>query len=378
MNISASLPDGSYKVTPAFMDGYGDWRDIQVKVNENRYYIASVSDSKVTFSKSADGASVELQNTAYPETLFPGRVFSASANLVNNSGEDYSSDIALCICTKNSDGSYRTLCKTPTVFVNVGVGELRSVFMSGDLSGVGPRDDLYIGFMSYSPSTNQWTPLAEPEAIPITEYVAGTLVLDDVTMENGESRSSMLTLNATFHCEDGYFNGEIYMDLMECDENGVLLDNMEDAVASAHRRISASTDVDNGNSPDSKVPQSPAVTIGRHPTPVKISRQADNGVYENASTPNTNPSSNNRRYYRPCYYYTTMEGDFLYLLCNLIIAFTEWISYEPNIRISPETDCEIIYYDLNGVKMEDTPTVPGIYIQSATGDDSKAHKVIIR
>lgn len=382
-NLPEEIDEGTFKVSPAvYICEDDEWLDIHVKVDVNRYYFAEVCDSKVTFIKPTNEGNVTLQNALYPEMLFPKRIFSASADLVNDSESDYTANIALCVCTKKDDGTYRVRSKSPSVFVKVGQGETRSVFLSGKLDNIGIRDDLYIGFMYENKNfADQWIPIGEPETIPMNEYTPGTLAIDEVSIvKESEPSNPTITINTVFHCENGYYNGNIFMDLVECDENGELLEltegdefNNEQLPETANvMKVSSSNDT------NSKKPQSPTITVGHNPYPVKISRTVEGKAKEyNPDTSFPRPN----RWYRPRYHYYSSSGnELLYLLANLIVGVWLWDTLDvPDIPINTDISKGCTYYNINGTMMPTKPTSSGIYIKTTNdGNILKTQKIIVR
>jgi len=383
-NLPEEMDEGTFRVTPAvYICEDDEWLDIHVKLDVNRYYMAEVHDSKVTFFKPTNEGDITLQNTLYPEILFPKRTFSASADLINDSEYDYNENIALCVCTKNDDGTYRVYSKSPTVFVRVKHGETRSVFLSGKLGNTGIRDDLYIGFMYYNNKNyaDQWIPICEPEAIPMDEYSPGTLTIDEVSIvKESEPSNPTMTIKTVFRCENGYYNGNIFMDLVECNENGELLELTEDYEINSVQffRNANVMEISSSNDTNNKMPQSPTITVGRNPYPVKISGRVDGKVGE------YNPDSSYPQpthWYRPRYqYYSSSDDELLYILGSLIIGLWTWDVLDvPEITIDTDIIEGCTYYNINGIMLPTKPTSPGIYIKTMNdGNIVKAQKIIVR
>lgn len=381
-NLPNEMEEGTYRVSPVvYICKDNKWQDIYISTDVNRYYMADVEGSKITFYKPTIKGSLTLEKSIYPECIFYNKTFSANADFRNNSEYDFFGDVALCICTKNDDGTYRVIDNSPTTYINVKPGEISSVLLSGKFGYYSTARDYYIAFMYFpNGNSNNCTPLGEPMRIPVEEYVEGSLIIDEAhIVKESEPSNPTMTLNAMFRCEEGFYNGEIFMDFVECDENGELLELTEedDFNNAQFLGIIQSTNTNSSSDTFSKEPKSPIVTIGRVPHPVKISAnvKGKGGEY--------NPSSNipkPKRWYRPRYYYkSSSNDDFLYLLASLIIGVWAWDTLDiQTIDMGDENNDNCIYYNINGTKIPAEPSLPGIYIKIINdGKTVKAEKLLL-
>lgn len=368
--IPENLPDGTYKITPAFyICETNTWKDIHTNLN-NRIYYLDVAGNNFNVYASSDSEKLMAINSELPEVIFSYSSFSAKTDLVNPGQRDISSDIIMGICEKKQDGTYKLLSQSSKLNVKLEAGETRSAGFT--MEGSYYTDECYIGFFQYS--NYEWVPIGTPVQVPLAEYTQGTLVLDDVTIERFPTKNnSILGLNAVFHCEDGYYNGKIFMDLAECDENGVLLQPY-DATNHIHQAMNenesyaASTDYNN------KVPTSQVATITRNPRPIHIYRQTE-GKIENQTTGGSVPPSNPpHKYYRPVFI-TDGDNDILFILSNLLLIMFLWDDSSSIPAVTTDTDDNFIYYDLHGRRISDIPSSSGVYIKV---DGSTTSKVVIR
>ena len=381
-SLPKELEEGTYKVSPIiYVCEDNAWQDIHIDTKANRYYMADVVGSKITFYKPTGKGNLTIKKSTYPETLFYNKTFSAYADLINDSENDFSGYIALCICTEKEDGTYRVIDNSPTTYIHMKPGEINSVFLSGKFTYSSAIRDYYIVFMHF-PNGDSYNckPLGELKPISVKEYVEGSLIIDEAKIiKESEPSNPTMTINAMFRCEDGYYNGEIFMDFVECDENGELLESTEEDDFNNAQFLGIIQNMNTNSSSDtfSKEPKSPIVTIGRVPHPVKISANVKGKGRE------YNPSANipkPKRWYRPRYYYkSSSNDDFLYLLASLIIGVWAWdtLDIQP-IDMDGGNINECTYYNINGTKLSTKPSSPGIYIKFINdGKSMKAEKILL-
>lgn len=381
-SLPKELEEGTYKVSPIiYVCEDNAWQDIHIDTKANRYYMADVVGSKITFYKPTNKGILTIKKSTYPETLFYNKTFSAYADLINDSENDFSGYIALCICTEKEDGTYRVIDNSPTTYIHMKPGEINSVFLSGKFTYSSAIRDYYIVFMHF-PNGDSYNckPLGELKPISVKEYIEGSLIIDEVNViKESEPSNPTMTINAMFRCEDGYYNGEIFMDFVECDENGELLESTEEDDFNNAQFLGIIQSMNTNSSSDtfSKEPKSPIVTIGRVPHPVKISANVKGKGRE------YNPSANipkPKRWYRPRYYYkSSSNDDFLYLLASLIIGVWAWDTLDiQSIDMDGGNSNECTYYNINGTKLSTKPSSPGIYIKFINdGKSMKAEKILL-
>ena len=368
-NLPVEIRKGTYMVTPAvYVCRDKQWQDINLSYEANRFYIAEVSDSKIKIIKPTAEGKITLNNAVYPEAVFYNRVFSATAELANESENDYYGNVGLCVLTKQEDGSLRVVSKSTILPVQVKKGDTCSIYMAGDFTQYSDND-YYIGFMEF-PITHydQCVPLGDLQPVLLEEYAGGTLIIDDVTIANeGTEFNPTLTLNSVFHCEDGYYNGPIFMDLVECDENGNLLEDDNPVNKKEMKEIALVANTDNPDNPYSKEPQTPVTTIGRDPRPIHISTQVDGKPKDFSSFGDGTSDKDTKPYhkYRPRYkYYNPLNKDLLQLIADFIIILITWDNgSDVGIPAVASDDSKINYYHINGTKLQAPPTSPGIYIK---------------
>lgn len=386
--LPENIEDGIYKVTPALYNCDTEaWRDIYVNLNQRNVYV-KVEDNQFSLLDSTPVEDLKAINIIYPEAVFNKRDFSASADIVNPNNNEFAAGIKVGICSKEEDGTYKPISTNDmnTTFIKLAPGETRSVTLNYKDEYYDIREDRYICFLQYYKENWQrpWVVIGEPIKIPLTEYVPGTLVLDSISIDHEPTESNpTLTLNSVFHCEDGYYNGEIYMDLVECDENGVPLDPIENPTPNRLGSFDGYAP-DNNNENNDKKPQSPPLTIGRKPHPTKISRKQEQHIKE--WNKNTNYPTRPRKYYTVAHSYRGGDDDqWLTILSTYMLA--AWAFGElgggggsTDVPLIPEevdmTD-QTTYYNLNGNVISGKPTTPGIYIKKYDNGSGKTEKVII-
>lgn len=362
--IPTNLEQGTHKVTPCvYFCETDEWKDVHNYAKNGRYAFAEVSGTNIKFSNSTIDGTVSVINTDFPEVLFPGADFSASAELENTGEDIFDKEIALCIASRDNDGTYKVLCKTPSVRTKILKGEKRTIYLAGTLNNnIGLRNDLFIGFMSYYDVNyaDKWIPLHEPTAISTIEFTEGNLVIDDVKIITEPERlSPTFTIETQLHCEGGYFNGEIQPELVECDADGNVIEQYD----SKHHVLE--TNIPDNSTTDSKRMTIPRRIIG----PTKKYQRASGVINEKLSplsSGNINP-----QWPSPDHYYiikyTYLKGDErIYILVNCLIAAWLWDTIFDYTDIqAPYADdtTRQVYYDLKGNKYA-KPTTPGFYIKA--------------
>lgn len=368
--VPEDLADGTYKITPAFyICETNTWKDIHTNLNKRIYYV-DVAGNNFKVYASSDSDKLMAINSELPEVIFSGRSFSAKTDLVNPGKRDISADIIMGICEKRTDGTYKLLSQSSKLNVKLEAGETRSAGFT--LEDYYYTDDRYIGFFQYS--NYEWVLIGTPVQVPLAKYTQGTLVLDDVTIERYPTRNnSILGLNAVFHCEDGYYNDRIFMDLAECDENGVLLQPYK---VPKHIRQAMNENESYAPSTDSnnKVPSSQVPTITRNPRPVHISGQIEGNVVGQTPGGTVPPSNRPDKYIRPVFI-SDGDNDMLFILGNILLMLYFWDNNSGIPDVTTDTNDNIIYYDLHGRKISDVPASSGVYIKV---DGSTTSKVVIR
>lgn len=375
-NLPQHLEDGLYNVTPAiYVCDTDTWQDIYTNLNDRKYYI-NIVDNQVTKFDAPNAENLQIVNALYPEAVFNKMDFSASADLINPNDYVIYTGIKLGICSKLEDGSYKpiTTNSSNVTVVNIGPGETRSITLTYKDEYYQYNEDRYICFLQYY--KDKWAVIGEPIKMPLTEYMAGTLVLDDISIDKFPTQSNpTLSILSLFHCEDGYYNGEIYMQLAECDEYGEILGSTDIQIPTSRIPVYGS-----GSNPDdeySKLPKSPIFTAGRKPSPAKISQYMNHKIEE--FNPNSKPSTPPDHYWKPIYKYTGPNEDILTIISGLILAGWIWNTVDmPILNEDIIIDQNEFYYDINGRKLSNQPTSPGFYIKIINNNRDKAEKVIIK
>lgn len=373
-DIPDEMEDGIYQIIPVVHVCETDkWEDIYTNMKD-RKCLAEVVDNQLTLIDMNEPDDLQIMDAVFPDAIFYNMPFSATAKLVNNSQHDISTSIKLGICRKLDDGTYRAVdnSESGATGVTMGSGETRSIYLTYQDELYDYKEDRYICFMQYS--AGQWKPLGEPVPMPLTDYTPGILILDEISVETYPTPSNpSMTITPVLHCEDGYYNGNIYIEFAECDENGNLLEPVYAPV----RMCAQDNGVDAGvnENDNNSMPGSQTVTIGRKPFPVKISVKNSNRV--EVYSPQAQPSAPPVQRIRSSIGYNGKDGEILKILTDLILIISLWDTLDEP-QICNDMDMQDVYYDLNGTMTTDLPSTPGVYIKIDKNGNSKAKKILIR
>lgn len=380
-NIPEEIESGEYKILPAIYACETEtWQDIYLELSKRKNMVISIAENQITLLDiNEEDISLKLLNPVYPEAIFPYMQFSASAELVNESQNDISVAVKIGICSKQDDGSFWVKNNYgASTNVKIGAGETRSLSLTCNDRVYYYGDECYLCFMQFV--NDRWVPIGEPVYVPVEEYSAGTLVIDDMSLERVPSQiNPTLTISAGIHCEGGYYNGEIYMDLVECDAEGNILESEVDpSFVQKAFNIAKIGSVNPEDNDFSKMPKTPVVTIGPSRKPIKISRQEEHQIKEHVPEGPSISTPEPERFYRVVYYYTNPNsGDgLLALLSGMILGAYLWEQLDvPVINDDAAIEKEA-YYNLNGVQLSGKPSSPGVYILSRGNAVTK--KIVIR